>query len=327
MGETEAEVKRLGEILTPDTGGDAPSGCISSSGRLRTGFRLVHEQILVVSGSEMFHRAPLRRLPRHRLGKAIDSFLDLREGDLVVHLAHGIGRYRGLQLLEQRRPRRGASGDRVPRRDEDLRAGVQDRAGAEVRGRHARRGHDWPRSAARTGCGRSRRPQTAVEDLAAEMLQMQAEREARPGIAFGADTDWQQEFDASFPYHETADQLTAIDAIKSDMADATPDGPPALRRRRLRQDRSGHAGRLQGRRQRLSGGRAGSHDDPGRAALSHLSRADGGVPVRRSPSSAASARPKNNARPSSSWPAGNVDIVIGTHRLASHDVRFHNLGL
>ena len=70
-------------------------------GRLRTGFRLVREQILVISGNELFHRAPLRRLPRLRLGKAIDSFLDLREGDLVVHLAHGIGRYRGLELLRK----------------------------------------------------------------------------------------------------------------------------------------------------------------------------------------------------------------------------------
>ena len=55
----------------------------------------------MVSGNELFHRAPLRRTSRHRMGKAIQSFLDLRNGDLVVHLAHGIGRYRGLQLIRK----------------------------------------------------------------------------------------------------------------------------------------------------------------------------------------------------------------------------------
>ena len=77
------------------------------------------------------------------------------------------------------------------------------------------------------------------------MLEMQALRPARPGIAFNHDSEWQREFDASFPYRETPDQLTAIAAIKSRHAAAAADGPPALRRRRLRQDRSRHAGRVQ----------------------------------------------------------------------------------
>ena len=67
------------------------------------------------------------------------------------------------------------------------------------------------------GTAEEARSSEAVDDLAAEMLELQAARASRPGIAFPADTDWQQEFDASFPYHETADQLAAIDAIKHDM--------------------------------------------------------------------------------------------------------------
>ena len=62
----------------------------------------------------------------------------------------------------------------------------------------------------------------AVEDLAADLLELQAERESRPGISFNVDTEWQQEFDASFPYTETDDQLVSVDAIKIDMQKARP---------------------------------------------------------------------------------------------------------
>src|SRR5262249_52440952 len=90
--------RRTGEGVQDDAGGakaDAESKYPHSS-PLPKG-----EGILILTASELFHRGELRRLPRRRLGKAIDSFLDLREGDLVVHLAHGIGRYRGLRLIDK----------------------------------------------------------------------------------------------------------------------------------------------------------------------------------------------------------------------------------
>ena len=64
--------------------------------------------------------------------------------------------------------------------------------------------------------------ENAVNDLASDMLQVQALRSTRPGIAFPADTEWQTEFDASFPYLETDDQLAAIEAIKQDMCEPRP---------------------------------------------------------------------------------------------------------
>src|SRR5204862_2825297 len=93
---TEAEVERLREILSA-TKLAAAGRLHYPIGTLHAGFRLrmpaPTRGTLVLTASELFHRGELRRLPRRRLGKAIDSFLDLREGDLVVHLAHGIGRY------------------------------------------------------------------------------------------------------------------------------------------------------------------------------------------------------------------------------------------
>ncbi len=56
---------------------------------------------MLVSGGELFHRTDITRPTRRRLGRVIDSFLELREGDHVVHLAHGIGKYRGLKLLDK----------------------------------------------------------------------------------------------------------------------------------------------------------------------------------------------------------------------------------
>ena len=64
--------------------------------------------------------------------------------------------------------------------------------------------------------------ESAVIDLAAELLEMQAQRRARPGISFAVESDWQREFDASFPYHETPDQLSAISAIQQDMSASRP---------------------------------------------------------------------------------------------------------
>ena len=100
VSQTEAEAERLGDIFA--TTRLATDGKLHFSvGQLRAGFRLVREKILVLSGAEMFSRVDLRRTARRRSGKAIDSFLDLRDGDLVVHLGHGIGRYRGLKVLEK----------------------------------------------------------------------------------------------------------------------------------------------------------------------------------------------------------------------------------
>src|SRR6185369_4828796 len=70
-------------------------------GHMAAGFRIVPQQVVLVSAAELFQRKDLARTTRRRQSRAIDSFLELRQGDLVVHLAHGIGRYRGLKLLEK----------------------------------------------------------------------------------------------------------------------------------------------------------------------------------------------------------------------------------
>ena len=156
---------------------------------------------------------------------------------------------------------------------------------------------------------------------------MQAARSARPGIAYPADTEWQREFDASFPYHETADQLTTIDAIKRDMCLQRPMD-------RLLCGDVGYG------KTELAMRAAFKAVDAGyqvavlvpttllvRAARADVHRADGGVPLRDRRPVAVRHPPAADARSSAGSKQGSIDIVIGTHRLAQPDVRFHNLGL
>ena len=103
-----------------------------------------------------------------------------------------------------------------------------------------------------TWIARKTRAKRAIRDMAQELLKLYAERKVRDGYAFSPDTEWQKEFEEAFQYDETPDQLTAIADIKRDMESPTADGPPGLRRRRIRQDRSGDARGIQGGRRRQS---------------------------------------------------------------------------
>ena len=97
---TEAESQRLAEVFAGTK--PAQAGRLHYPiGFLRSGFRLLSDKLLLISGGELFHREEVRRPSRRRLGRVIDSFLDLREGDYVVHIGHGIGKYRGMRLLEK----------------------------------------------------------------------------------------------------------------------------------------------------------------------------------------------------------------------------------
>jgi transcription-repair coupling factor (superfamily II helicase) len=194
-----------------------------TTGHVKAGFRLVEFGIVVLSDNELFRREEARQvLPRRRLeSRAIDSFLDLAEGDLVVHVGHGIARYRGMQVLEKNGQAeehlilefREGTRVYVPASKIDL---VQKYVGGSNADPELSRlgGTSWQR--------KKERVSQAVLDLASEMLDLQALREAQPGIAYPPDSDWQAEFEAAFPYQETPDQLTTLGEIKQDMQRTRP---------------------------------------------------------------------------------------------------------
>jgi transcription-repair coupling factor (superfamily II helicase) len=235
--QNEAECKRLGEVLAE--GRLARSGRLRLlTGRVRAGFRLLDlgeevGAVVVLGGQELFRRAGLpagagvaEPAPRRRIeSRAIDSFLDLAEGDLVVHVSHGIARFRGMQMHDKGAHGGGPAEEHlvlefrdgvrllVPATKIDL---VQKYVGG------ARTEPELSKLGGTSWANRKRRVAEAVLDLASDMIQMQAVREAQPGTAFPPDSDWQNSFEASFPYQETPDQLTALAEIKNDMRRTRP---------------------------------------------------------------------------------------------------------
>ena len=146
------------------------------------------------------------------------------------------------------------------------------------------------------------------------------------GHAFSEDNEWQRDFESHFEFDETEDQLRCIDEIKKRYGAGSAHGQAALRRRGLRQDGSRPARRLQ-MRVRLQAVRvAGAHHDPGLAALPDGDAPDGGLPGPRGvalplPHAEAAGRNYPQAQ------AREVDMIVGTHRLVSKDVKFKDLGL
>jgi transcription-repair coupling factor (superfamily II helicase) len=218
----EAELKRLQEVLA--AGQLAQSDRLRlATGRVRAGFRMVDAGIVVLSDHELFHREDSRPvMPRRRLeSRAIDSFLDLAEGDLVVHVSHGIARYRGMQVLENNGRTeehlilefREGTRVYVPASKIDL---VQKYIGGAKTDPELSKlgGTSWQR--------RKEKVESAVLDLASDMVELQALRESKPGISYPQDTEWQAEFEAAFPYQETPDQLTTLVEIKRDMEKSRP---------------------------------------------------------------------------------------------------------
>lgn len=324
VARTDGEIERVSEILRGTK--VAATGRLSISvGCIHRGFRLLDERLMVVGCDQLFHRGELRRVPRRRLGKAIDSFMDLREGDLVVHLAHGIGRYRGLKVItkgecaEEHLELEFAQGTRlfVPTTRIDL---VQKYiGGTRVRPKLSQIGGKlWVRQ--------KKAAEEAVTDMAAEMLEMQAQRMSRSGIAMKSDTAWQLEFEHAFPYQETADQWDAIQSVKADLETARP------------MDRliCGDVGfgktevAMRGAFKAVENGYqvavlvpttvlAEQHYNTFRERMAEF------------PLSIAKlsrfCSPEERKATLKGLQDGSVDIVIGTHRLASKDVQFANLGL
>ncbi len=179
--------------------------------------------LVVIGDHELFHRESMPAiLPRRRLeSRAIDSFLELQEDDLVVHLSHGIARFRGMHLLEKNGHTEehlilefgGGTLVYVPVSKIDL---VQKYVGGSKADPELSKlgGVGWAK--------KKERAEAAVLDLASEMVELQALREAQPGTAFPPDSEWQREFEAAFPYEETPDQLTSLGEIKADLQKMRP---------------------------------------------------------------------------------------------------------
>jgi len=324
VADTEAEIKRLSELFA-ETELMAEGRLHFAEGRLASGFRLVQEQVVLISAAELFQREEMSRPTQRKTGRAIDSFLQLNEGDLVVHVAHGIGRYRGLKLLEKEGGAEehlevefhGGTRIYVPSSKIDL---VQKYVG----GRKAK--PSLARIGGKSWLRQKKSAEKAVMDMAADMLQVQAARAARPGISFPVDSQWQQEFDAAFSHQETPDQLDAIVAIKEDMQQPKPMD-------RLLCGDVGFGKTEMAMRAAFKAIDAGYQvavlvpttvlaEQHGRSFKQRMAEFPFEIEVL-----SRFCTQKEQKKIVARAAAGQIDLVIGTHRLASADVNFENLGL
>jgi len=184
-------------------------------------------RLVLVPHHELFHRYGTRRRLRRILTtggagtKASDAFLDIAAGDYVVHVDHGIALFKGLRTMKKE----GRSEEYLTLEYADhallhVPATQIDQIQKYIGGFHGKPplstlgGKRWARQKEQVS--------EAVKDMAAELLRVQAARASLPGIRYPADTPWQREFEAEFPYPETQDQLAAIAEIKKNMSDEQP---------------------------------------------------------------------------------------------------------
>ena len=323
----EGEKKRFEEICGQDSAWDAVQ---ARNGNLPFGFTVPAARLAVLSAAEIFgrhssprHRRIQPRENRMRLAQAQATPRDIEPGDLVIHATHGLGKFIGIVRHEE-------SGEeelhiqyaggvllRIPLRQAHL---VSKYVGLGAKTPELNRIGDarWKRAC--------QAAQKAIADYAAQLLEVQAERESNDGYAHPADSAWMWQFESSFPYRETPDQLLAIQQTKADMESPRP------------MDRliCGDVGfgktevAIRAAFKCVTGGKqaailapttvlADQHYRTFRERMSEypvrielLSRF---TPARKATQILAGLR------------SGEVDIVIGTHRLLSKDVEFRALGL
>ena len=212
---------KIPAVLIRREGEECREAVAVASGALRAGFELSAAHIAVLTEQDIFgrHKVKLRRTAS--AGERIRHFREIAPGDYVVHAAHGIGKYLGVETLEVAGSHRDYlriqyGGDDklfVPTDQVGL---LQKYIGAEgTAPRLHRMGTaDWARARAKA--------QKSVEDIADHLLEIYAQRQLAHGHAFTPDDAMQREFEEAFPYEETEDQLRAVAEIKRDMESDKP---------------------------------------------------------------------------------------------------------
>jgi len=295
-------------------------------GRLSEGFRIPCVGLWVVTDVEMFGDRQIPK-PRRafRTGTPVFSVLDLREGDYVVHINHGIGIYRGLARLPEGDTQRDflridyADGDKIYVPTDQLdRVQKYIGSGDQPPEIHRLGSGTWARTTARV--------KARVREMAKELLQLYAARAASEGYAYSPDTVWQREMEEAFPYTETPDQARAIEDVKRDLEAPSPTdrlicGDVGYGKTEVAV-RAAFKVAVEGKQVAVlvpTTVLAEQHFDTFRERM-------GGFPIRVEMLSRFRT-PAERRRILQGLKDGSIDVVIGTHMLLSKGVQFRDLGL
>ncbi len=194
-----------------------PSEVMIVRGSLRKGFSYPMIKFVAISDTDIFGQRKKKKRKKHGYtGQAISGFADLNPGDYVVHENHGLGIYKGIEKVEVDHVVKdyikieyaGGSNLYVLATQLDM---IQKYADSEAKPPKLNKlgGQEWNKTKGRV--------KKAVADIAKELVQLYAIRQNGSGYQFSPDTQWQREFEEMFPFEETDDQLTAINEVKKDM--------------------------------------------------------------------------------------------------------------
>lgn len=219
--------KRFNNSILVDDIGDLvninPGQIYICEGNLSTGFENKETNLIVFSSSEFFENKKLRKKKKQsdsfRAAEKI-VFADLKEGDIVVHRNHGIAKFVGVDTIEND----GVTKDYIKllyRNNDTLYVptenldNVRKYIGSEENIKLSKLGgKEWQETKAKV--------KGNLRTVAKDLIELYAKRDKAKGFAFSPDTPWQKEFEASFPYEETDDQLRCIDEVKKDMESPRP---------------------------------------------------------------------------------------------------------
>jgi transcription-repair coupling factor (superfamily II helicase) len=305
----------------------AEGAVVVVDGQLSRGFRLPEAGLLVHAAGDVFeeerHRAQKRGAKRSAAAAFLSDLRDLKVGDLIVHVDHGIGQFVGLkqisvgedikEFLELRY--HGEDKLFVPVERLDL---IQKYSGGSRPNLDRLGGTTWERAKTKV--------KKTMRDMAEELLKLYAARRAVPGHAFSADTHWQEEFEDAFPYDLTVDQAAAVGDIKRDMESSVPMdrllcGDVGYGKTEVAMRAAFKAV--------MDGKQVAVLAPTTVLAFQHLKTLRerfAAFPARIDMVSRFRSK-QEIAETLESLAAGRLDIIVGTHRLLSKDVQFRDLGL
>lgn len=315
-------------FFTPQLNGQLKQGnVVVTTGQLESGCELVNSRLVVLTDAEVFGRQKQRR--RYKTddehGVRLTTYSELKPGDYVVHENHGIGKYVGMKTMEIG----GVSKDYivlqyqgedrlfVPTEQINL---LQKYIGVEGQPPKLYKlgGTEWSRV--------KKRAKEAVKEMAEGLLKLYAERKTIPGYSFSPDTVWQQQFEDSFIYQETPDQKRAIEEVKKDMESPRPMdrllcGDVGYGKTEVA-IRASFKAVMEGKQVAVLVPTTILAQQHGRTFEERLA----GYPIKVRVLSRFQSQAEQNEI-IRGLASGDVDIVIGTHRLLSKDVVCRDLGL
>lgn len=293
---------------------------------ISAGFRLPDTKLLVIQENEIFGRRQyVAKSVNKAKSKAIDTFVELNPGDYIVHVNWGIGLFHGIERVKAM----GNERDYIKLEYADNEIAFVPIEQVNLVQRYIGNEGDKPRLdriGSKSWENRKNKVKQAVEDIAQKLIDLYSRRQASVGFAFPKETEWQAAFEAAFPYEDTPDQITVTEEIKADMEKPVPMdrlicGDVGYGKTEIAMRAAFKA---------VMGGKqvaflapttilAEQHYETCKARFKNFP-----VKIERLSRFVAPAEQKKMLKRVA---AGEVDILIGTHRIIQKDVTFKKLGL